>query len=78
LYREIGLSCCENLEQLEVILKLTRELAHSAAAVENASLTPVVQITSLNATRADAKRPPAWKRKELRRSSPEKRTRLPT
>jgi hypothetical protein len=51
-----------------VILKLTRELAHSAAAVENASLTPVVQITSLNATQADASRPPEWKRKALRRA----------
>jgi hypothetical protein len=47
LYAEIGLSCCEDLEQLEVILKLTRELAHCAAAVENALLRPVIQITSL-------------------------------
>jgi hypothetical protein len=48
---------------LEVILKLARELAHCAAAVENASLPAGNQITSLKATRADAKRPPEWARK---------------
>jgi hypothetical protein len=77
-------ACCENLERLEVILKLARELAHCAGAVENTSLTPMIQITSLNATRADAKRPPEWKRKARQdgpfivRSSPGKRTPLPT
>jgi MerR family transcriptional regulator/heat shock protein HspR len=90
----------EDLERLEVILKLTRELGVNLAGVEiilnmrekmeamqkqiqgfvetlnqelsqraarrpfeNNSLMPVIQINSLGATRADAKRPPEGKRK---------------
>jgi MerR family transcriptional regulator/heat shock protein HspR len=90
----------EDLERLEVILKLTRELGVNLAGVEiilnmrekmeamqkqiqgfvetlneelsqraarrpieNNSLMPVIQINSMSATRADAKRPPEGKRK---------------
>jgi MerR family transcriptional regulator, heat shock protein HspR len=90
----------EDLERLEVILKLTRELGVNLAGVEiilnmrekmeamqkqiqgfvetlneelsaraarrpmeNNSLMPVIQINSMTAARADAKRPPEGKRK---------------
>ena len=90
----------EDLERLEVILKLTRELGVNLAGVEiilnmrekmeamqkqiqgfvetlnqelsqraarrpieNNSLMPVIQINSMSAMRADAKRPPEGKRK---------------